>query len=132
MRGSYFCHKISRPNVRGAAGKINSMRHFNYPIGNRLRDLPGFSTVPRPTAPTRNPNFHILHLVILFLLFPYAARLWLFSKPKHAADYLNGILLCLTEVYWSVIIFLGHAVAQLVEALRYNPAGCGFDSRWCH
>jgi len=23
-------------------------------------------------------------------------------------------------------------VAQLVEALRYKPEGCGFDSRWCH
>jgi hypothetical protein len=22
----------------------------------------------------------------------------------------------------------GHAVAQLVEALRYKPEGCGFDS----
>jgi len=20
----------------------------------------------------------------------------------------------------------------LVEALRYKPEGCGFDSRWCH
>jgi len=29
-------------------------------------------------------------------------------------------------------ISLGHAVAQLVEALRYKPEGCGFDSRWCH
>jgi len=26
----------------------------------------------------------------------------------------------------------GHAVAQLIEALRYNSEGCGFDSRWCH
>jgi hypothetical protein len=26
----------------------------------------------------------------------------------------------------------GHAVAQLVEALRYKPEGGGFDSRWCH
>ena len=26
----------------------------------------------------------------------------------------------------------GHAVAQLFEALRYKPEGCGFDSRWCH
>ena len=26
----------------------------------------------------------------------------------------------------------GHAVAQLVEALRYKPEGHGFDSRWCH
>jgi hypothetical protein len=25
-----------------------------------------------------------------------------------------------------------HAVAQLVEALRYKPESCGFDSRWCH
>jgi hypothetical protein len=26
----------------------------------------------------------------------------------------------------------GHAVAQLIEALRYKPEGRGFDSRWCH
>ena len=26
----------------------------------------------------------------------------------------------------------GHAVAKLVEALRYQPDGRGFDSRWCH
>jgi hypothetical protein len=26
----------------------------------------------------------------------------------------------------------GHAVAQLVEALRYKPEGGWFDSRWCH
>jgi hypothetical protein len=26
----------------------------------------------------------------------------------------------------------GHAVAQLVEALRYKPEGRGFNSRWCH
>jgi len=26
----------------------------------------------------------------------------------------------------------GHAVAQLVEALRYKPEGRGFDSSWCH
>jgi len=27
---------------------------------------------------------------------------------------------------------MGHALAQLVEALRYKPEGRGFDSRWCH
>ena len=27
---------------------------------------------------------------------------------------------------------VGHAVAQLVETLRYKPEGRGFDSRWCH
>jgi hypothetical protein len=26
----------------------------------------------------------------------------------------------------------GHAVAQLVEALRYKPEGRGFDSLWSH
>jgi len=27
---------------------------------------------------------------------------------------------------------VGHAVTQLVEALRYKPEGRGFDARWCH
>ena len=27
---------------------------------------------------------------------------------------------------------MGHAVAQLVEALRYKSENRGFDSRWCH
>jgi hypothetical protein len=30
------------------------------------------------------------------------------------------------------IMSRGHAVAQLVEALRYNPEGRRFDSRCCH
>jgi len=29
-------------------------------------------------------------------------------------------------------VLWGHAVAYLVEALRYKPEGCEFDSRWCH
>ena len=28
-----------------------------------------------------------------------------------------------------ILIHQGHAVAQLVEALRYKPEGRGFDSR---
>ena len=31
-----------------------------------------------------------------------------------------------------VYVCLGHAAAQLVEALRYKSEGRGFDSRWCH
>ena len=27
---------------------------------------------------------------------------------------------------------MGHAVAQLVEALRYKTEGRGFDFPWCH
>jgi hypothetical protein len=29
-------------------------------------------------------------------------------------------------------VLMGHAVAQLVGALRYKPKGRGFDSRWDH
>jgi len=29
-------------------------------------------------------------------------------------------------------VLCGHAVAQLVQALRYKPEGRGYDSRWCH
>jgi len=36
-------------------------------------------------------------------------------------------------VIFPVLTFLlGHAVAQLVEALRYKPEGRGFESRWCY
>ena len=44
------------------------------------------------------------------------------------------LLIVTTEIY--VLLWLhnlgGHAVAQLVEALRYKSEGRGFDSRWCH
>jgi len=30
------------------------------------------------------------------------------------------------------LLVQSHAVAQLVEALRYKSEGRGFDSRWCH
>jgi hypothetical protein len=33
---------------------------------------------------------------------------------------------------WYILLYVGHAVVQLVEALRYKPEGRGFDSRWCH
>jgi len=38
------------------------------------------------------------------------------------------------KVLYNVVISerWGHAVAQLVEALRYKPERRGFDSRWCH
>ena len=32
----------------------------------------------------------------------------------------------------SIWAMRGHAVTQLVDALRYKPEGRGFDSRWCH
>jgi hypothetical protein len=35
-------------------------------------------------------------------------------------------------ILFSIYIQRGHAVAQLVETLRYKPEGRGLDSRWCH
>jgi hypothetical protein len=35
-------------------------------------------------------------------------------------------------IYLLYTIKEGHAVAQLVKALRYKLEGRGFDSRWCH
>ena len=40
-----------------------------------------------------------------------------------------------TASYWIIRYndtCFGHAVGQLVEALRYKPEDRGFDSRWCH
>jgi hypothetical protein len=32
----------------------------------------------------------------------------------------------------TVTVCRGHVEAPLVEALRYKPGGCGFDTRWDH
>ena len=39
----------------------------------------------------------------------------------------------LSNAFFSLVLLVpGHALAQLVEALRYKPEGRGFDPRWCH
>ena len=42
------------------------------------------------------------------------------------------LLIIIRVLYHIIHIYVGHAVAQLVETLRYKPEGRGFDSRWCH
>jgi hypothetical protein len=42
-----------------------------------------------------------------------------------------------TFTEWSLVkqrdaFSVGHAVVQLVKAMRYKQEGRGFDSRWCH
>jgi hypothetical protein len=37
-----------------------------------------------------------------------------------------------TYDFWHSLQSRGHAVVQLVEALRYKPEGRGFDYRWYH
>jgi hypothetical protein len=45
-------------------------------------------------------------------------------------DMYPKLKICISEVIFRYLP--GHAVAQLVEALRYKPEGRGFDSRWWH
>jgi len=54
--GIYFCYSLSQTQDHTAAGRIMSMKNSSGSIGNRTRDLPAFSAVPRPTAPPRARN----------------------------------------------------------------------------
>jgi hypothetical protein len=37
-----------------------------------------------------------------------------------------------TSILARTRVEMGHAVAQLVEALSYKPEGSGFNFRWCN
>jgi len=55
------------------------------------------------------------------------------TYEKGSLLYFHIVDLCIRmNLYFIYIIILGHAVEQLVEALRYKSEGRGFDSRWCH
>jgi len=44
----------------------------------------------------------------------------------------SQILLREVTEFLSVLITFGARGSLVVKALRYTPAGRGFDSRWCH
>ena len=60
----------------------------------------------------------------------YATTSQVAKSPLDALPNLAKLNLCFEKK--SPSILMGHAVAQLVEALRYKSEGRGFDSRWCH
>jgi hypothetical protein len=63
------------------------------------------------------------HLVFSVVRNVIIASQQLLKKPQSNA-------LCEREtLIKKYLTFLGHAVAQLVEALRYKPVGSGFNSR---
>jgi hypothetical protein len=45
--GTHFSSRLSRPQGPSATGRIMSMKNSNDTIGNRTRDLPACSVVPR-------------------------------------------------------------------------------------
>jgi len=48
------------------------------------------------------------------------------------ADFILQKVWVLAEIFTSTGMEWGYAGAQLVDALRYQPEGHGFDSRLCH
>jgi len=76
---------------------------------------------------TRDTNTDSEHVTLTAL----PLQQWLHGRASalrcmHTASLVYTKITHRTHRHW------GHAVAQLVEALRYKSEGHGFDSRWCH
>jgi hypothetical protein len=79
----------------------------------------------------------LLHMKLAFLS-PISFRSILMSFPERNVDLQCGVLFsgvpsqgcCVFYAYY--ISQPGHALVQLVEALRYKPEGRKFDSQWSH
>jgi len=56
----------------------------------------------------------------------FSPRIFVFLCQCHSANDPYSYFMYLLWTLW------GHAVAQLIEALRYKSEGRGFDFRWCH
>ena len=59
--------------------------------------------------------------------FPY-----IYYSPNSFIKKKKKVLSQFLVIFLPVLISVGYAVAQLVEALRYKPEGRGFDSRRCY
>ena len=56
----------------------------------------------------------------------------MFCLKSDELQFLNYLFANEVAILYPVdLLDRGHAVAQLVEALRYKLEGRGFDSRWC-
>ena len=65
--GTYFGYSLSRPQGHSAAGRIMSKKNSDDTIGNRIRDLPACSAVPKPTAlPRVTTTFIEMQIILLF------------------------------------------------------------------
>ena len=89
------------------------------------------NTVSHPRKPESSTTLLwepcILHIFwINILIFNFDV----FHKFRTWGFIFRMTVVCVVKVWY--ILHAGHAVAQLVEALRYKPEGHGFNSRWCH
>jgi hypothetical protein len=68
---------------------------------------------------------HVQHLSHLFTLIEVTTR----DIVKTLASNMEALM---PVINLRGLLTVGHAVVQLVEALRYKPEDRRFDSRWCH
>jgi len=62
---------------------------------------------------------------------------FVYSEHCESDSVIMGKIIGLTQwlcifIYWLIWINMEHAVAQLVDSLRYKPEDREFDSRRCH
>jgi len=62
----------------------------------------------------------------------YRFNMFQLKRPSLGNNIINSENSVINKRLYALPLALGHAVAQLVEALRYKPEGRGFDFRWCH
>jgi hypothetical protein len=140
-------------------GRIRSIEKSSDLIGNRTRDLPACSIMPQPTTLPRAPRSSGRHLYAVAVLYcSFSSIKWSSAleiafmkitivyegeRKRYLRDCLWKLSRCLIASLLTLInLFLclykvnintgRWQWAQLVEALRYEPEGRGFDSRWRH
>jgi hypothetical protein len=65
----------------------------------------------------------------LYQFLDHLKKLWLLKKDFYQfVDHLKKLWLLKKGFYQFFYLFMGHVMAQLVEALRCKPKGRGFDS----
>jgi hypothetical protein len=60
ISGTYFCHRLSRPQGHSTAGRIMSIKNSNDTIENRSCNLPICITVPQPL------HYCVPHVTIIY------------------------------------------------------------------
>ena len=78
------------------------------------------------------PILHPLRLHVALIRKTKMRGLGTFQKKKCCSINRAALDRKLFSFFESLQSVAGHALAQLVEALRYKPQGRGFDSRWSY
>jgi hypothetical protein len=94
------------------------------------RSRSSVQTLFHPTHPPQKKRFVAVIVIHLYCLLSIARGS--FNTCDVSGVGFTPVFLSLIWLLTLATLFLGYAVAQLVEALHYNPEGRGFDSLWNH